>query len=223
MAKCYKILQKKLILIETKLMLTYNVLRQIMKNLIKSIILIAIFAFSFNSCFSVQTFDDKKKEIIALYNSNSLDEAYQMISAVPEDERDAELWFLLGNLTQDFNNDVNAAFFLQKATILDPKFDKAHYNLANIYLKEKKYNSAINEYKLAIKYKKDFPYYYYNLGCAYLGQKDYKSARAEFQKAIKLKSDDASFYYNLAFSENKLNKKIEAQKSLDMYNKLKDK
>ena len=106
-----------------------------MKNLIKSIILIAIFAFSFNSCFSVQTFDDKKKEIIALYNSNSLDEAYQMISAVPEDERDAELWFLLGNLTQDFNNDVNAAFFLQKAAILDPKFDKAHYNLANIYLK----------------------------------------------------------------------------------------
>lgn len=194
-----------------------------MKKIIKSIILTVVFALTFNSCFSAQSFEDKKKEIIALYNSNSLDEAYQMISAVPEDERDAELWFLLGNLTQDFNNDVNAAFFLQKATILDPKFDKAHYNLANIYLKEKKYNSAINEYKLAIKYKKDFPYYHYNLGCAYLGQKDYKSARTEFHKAIKLKGDDASFYYNLAYSENKLNKKIEAQKSLDMYNKLKDK
>ena len=54
-------------------------------------------------------------------------------------------------------------------------------------------------------------------------KREAKGKRAEFQKAIKLKSDDASFYYNLAFSENKLNKKIEAQKSLDMYNKLKDK
>lgn len=208
---------------ETNLKLTYNVYGQDMKNLLKITLLITITAFSFNVCFSATDFATKKKEIITLYNSNNLEETYKMISSVPEDERDAELWFLLGNLTQDFNNDVNAAFFLQKATVLDPKFDKAHYNLANIYLKEKKYNGAINEYKLAIKYKNDFPYYYYNLGCAYLGQKNYKDARTAFKKAIKLKSDDASFYYNLSFAENKLNKKADAQKSLDIYNKLKEK
>ncbi len=168
-----------------------------------------------------QTFADKKKEIIALYNSNNLEEAYKQISTITEDERDYEIWYLLGNLAQDFNNDTNAAFFLQKSILLNPEFDKAHYNLGNIYLKEKKYNSAINEYKTAIKYKKDFAYYYYNLGCAYLGQKEYKLAKNNFKKAIKLKSDNPDFYYNLAFAYNKLNKEKESKEALDTYNKLK--
>lgn len=168
-----------------------------------------------------QSFEEQKKEIIALYNSNNLDEAYKRISAITEDERDYEIWFILGNLTQDFNNDVNAIFFLQKSIILNPKFDKAHYNLGNIYLKDKKYNSAINSYKEAIKYNKTFPYSYYNMGCAYLGQKQYKDAKKAFGKAIKLKSE-VNFYYNLALAEKNLGNMKKAQEALDIYNKLKE-
>ncbi len=185
------------------------------------IVLFLIVSFCSLQSFAIQSFEDKKKEIIALYNSNNLEEAYKQISTITEDERDYEIWYLLGNLAQDFNNDTNAAFFLQKSIILNPEFDKAHYNLGNIYLKEKKYNSAINEYKTAIKYKKDFAFYYYNLGCAYLGQKEYKLARNNFKKAIKLKGDNADFYYNLAFVYNKLNKEKECKEALDTYNKLK--
>lgn len=189
------------------------------KNLICIYIIISII-FIQNFCFAQST-EEKKKNIIAVYNSNNLEEAYNMISAITEDERDYELWYLLGNLSQDFHNEANAVFFLQKSIALNPEFDKAHYNLANIYLKENKYNKAISEYKLAIKYKKDFPYYYYNLGCAYIGIKDYKEAKNNFQKAIKLNNKEADFYYNLAFAEKNLNHEKEAKTALEMYNKLK--
>ncbi|MCD7879264.1 MAG: tetratricopeptide repeat protein, partial [Candidatus Gastranaerophilales bacterium] len=152
-----------------------------------------------------------------------LEEAYNMISKITEDERDYELWFLLGNISQDLNNDTNASFFLQKSILLNPEFDKAHYNLGNIYLKEKRYNSAVNEYKLAVKYKKDFPYYYYNLGCAYLGLKDYKNAKNSFNKAIKLNGGEADFYYNLAYAYKYLNDNEQAQKAYSIYKELKNK
>lgn len=193
-----------------------------MKKIINLFILFLTLAFSVNCSFSAQSFDETKKQIIALYNSNQLEEAYSMISKLTESERDYEIWYLLGNLSQDFNNDTNASFFLQKSIILNPEFDKARYNLANIYLKEKKYNSAIKEYKAAIKIKKDFPYYYYNLGCAYLGQKEYKEATSAFKKAIKLKADVADFHYNLAYAYKNLNNEKEYQKAIDTYNKLKE-
>lgn len=193
-----------------------------MKKILNLFILILVLVFSVNSSFSAQSFEETKKQIIALYNSNQLEEAYNMISKLTESERDYEIWYLLGNISQDFDNNTNASFFLQKAIILNPEFDKAHYNLANIYLKEKRYNSAIKEYKAAIKIKKDFPYYYYNLGCAYLGQKEYKEAASSFKKAIKLKADVADFHYNLAYAYKKLNKEKEYQKVIDTYNKLKE-
>ena len=58
---------------------------------------------------------DKKKEIIALYNSNNLDEAYFEISKITESDRDYELWYLLANISQDRGNNTNAVFFLQKS------------------------------------------------------------------------------------------------------------
>lgn len=165
------------------------------------------------------SFFEKKKQIIALYNSNHLEEAYKEISKITEEERDFELWYLLGNLSQDFNNDATASFYFQKSIMLRPYFDKAHYNLGNIYFKEKKYVSAINEYKAAIKTKKDFPYYYYNLGCAHLELSEYKEAKAAFEKAIKLKAEP-EFYYNLAYACDKLDKPEEKQTALDKYKAL---
>lgn len=193
-----------------------------MKKVFNLFIAVLVVAFSANAGLCVSNTDEIKNEIIALYNSNHLEEAYNMISKMTESERDYEIWFLLGNLAQDFNNDTNASFFLQKSIIMKPEFDKAHYNLANIYLKEKKYNSAIKEYKEAIKYKKDFAYYYYNLGCAYLGLKNYKEAKNAFKKAISLKNDVPDFYYNLAYSYKNLGNDKEYKKTLDIYNKLKE-
>ena len=174
-----------------------------------------------NNCYAKeQSIEEQKKEIIAVYNSNNLEEAYNMISKIMEEDRDYELWYLLANLSQDFNNEDNAVFFLEKSILLNPEFDKAHYNLGNIYLKRKQYNSAIREYKLAIKYKKDYAFYYYNLGCAYYAQGNYRYARSAFKKAANLKKDEPSFYYNLALVNKMLDKIKDSQKALDTYNLL---
>lgn len=192
-----------------------------MKKLLLSIFILLL---SFEAVYATPakediSFFDKKQRIIALYNSNNLEDAYQEISKIPEDGRDYELWYLLGNLAQDFNNDTTATFYFQKSLMLRPYFDKAHYNLGNIYYKEHKYVSAINEYKAAIKTKKDFPYYYYNMGCAYLELKEYKDAKSAFEKAIKLK-EAPEFYYNLALALNKLNKEEEKKAALEKYKQL---
>ena len=194
-----------------------------MKKTVKILSFIIVFAIFANMSFAEKSFDEKKKEIIGVYNSNNTEEAYKMISKMPEDERDYEIWYILGNLSQDLNNDTNAVFFWQKAITMKPEYDKAHYNLANVYLKEKRYNMAIKEYKLAIKYKKDFPYYYYNLGCAYLAQKEYKGAKVAFEKAIKLKPDEANFYYNLAIVCKNLNDNKGLKSALANYDKYKEK
>ena len=90
-----------------------------------------------NFTMAAQTFENKTKDIFAVYNSNNLKEAYNMISAITEEERDYELWYILANISQDLNNETNAVFFLQKSISLNSEFDKSHYNLANLYLKEK--------------------------------------------------------------------------------------
>lgn len=190
-----------------------------MKKFLNLFLIILVLLFGTNFVMA-KNLEETKQEIIALYSANHLKEAYEMISALTEEERDYELWYILGNISQDFNNNTNAIFFLQKSTILNPEFDKAHYNLANIYLIEKRYNSAIEEYKVATKIKKDFPYYWYNLGCAYLGIKEYSQAKSAFNKAIKLKSDEPDFYYNLALTYKNLKNDKKAQENLDIYNKM---
>lgn len=191
----------------------------------KKIILSIFLFFSFlcaNVVFAQTDISETKKEIILLYNSNNLEAAYNLISKITEENRDYEIWYLLGNISQDLDNDENAIFFLQKSVILNPKFDKAHYNLGNIYLKQEKYNIAISEYKTAIKYNKEIAYYYYNLGYVYLCQKDYKNAEKVLKKAIKIKPEQADFYYNLAVAYKNLNKIEEAQNAVEIYNKLQE-
>ena len=190
-----------------------------MKRFLNSFLIILFLLFGTNIAIAKNT-EETKQEILALYSANHLQEAYEMISALTEEERDYELWYILGNISQDFNNYTNAIFFLQKATILKPEFDKAHYNLGNIYLKEKRYNSAIEEYKVATKIKKDYPYYWYNMGCAYLGLKEYSKAKSAFNKAIKLNASEPDFYYNLAYTYKNLDNEKKAQENLDIYNKL---
>lgn len=190
----------------------------------KKVFVSAIFILSFFTAgfsFAEESLlEQQKKEIIAVYNSNNIEEAYKMISKITEKDRDFELWYLMANIAQDMNKEENAILFLEKAISLNPEFDKAHYNLGNIYFSKNRYNKAINEYKQAIKYKKDFPYYYYNLGCTYYIQKNYNDAKNAFKKAIALKSNEPSFYYNLALTNKALNKIKDAEKALEMYNKL---
>lgn len=171
-------------------------------------------------CIAAENQQPDKQSIIALYNSNKLQEAYQLIASVPEEKRDAEMWLILANITQDYDKTIDSVFLLQKALEVDPQYYKAYYNLGLLYLNDNKLTKAIENFENALKYNKEFPYAYYNLGCCYLKDAEFRKAKNYFLKAIKIKSDEPSFYYNLALAYKKMNNEKMAQKALDAYNSL---
>ncbi len=161
-----------------------------------------------------------KQEIIILYNTNKIKEAYRLISTIPESQRDSELWLLAANITEDYGRDLDAETLLEKAISVDCNNYKAYYNLGNIQFKGNKYYSAINSYKKCLKIKKDFSFAWYNLGNVYLAINDYTRAKSAFMRAISFDTVNPDFYYNLAYTYKKLNKTKQAEKMLNIYNTL---
>ena len=188
---------------------------------IKLIIFIIFLLFS-QTCYATDNFTETKKNIKILYNTNKLKEAYQLISQMDEVMRDAEIWLIAANITQDYGRDLDSVYLLQRAISTDPKYYKAYYNLGNIYLKDNKYNSAIYNYQKCIKCNKNFAYSYYNMGNAYFKLEEYKKAKKAYTKAIEIRNNDPDFYYNLALTYKKLNKNKQAAKILEVYDKLKN-
>ena len=157
----------------------------------------------------------------AFYSDNNFNKTMEMLLQIDEKERSAQDWLLLGNLMDEKEQKDDAIFMYQKAINTDPKYYKAYYNLANIYLSENRYNMAVNNYNAALKYNKTNPYIFYNLGCAYLKLGKVRNAKNAFIKAVTLKNDIPEVHYNLAYVYKSLKKPKLAQIYLDNYNKLK--
>ena len=75
-----------------------------------------------------------------------------------------------------------------------------HFDLGFEYGDSQKWDEAIEEYKLAIKYKPDFVVAHYNLGNAYGIKGLIDKAIEEYKLAIKYKPDDAEAHYLLGFT-----------------------
>ena len=173
--------------------------------------------------FGLQAFAEKmdiSEQIVAFYNDNNIQEAMRLIQLIPESDRTATDWLLLGNILQDNSKDSEAVFMYKRAILTDPNFYKPYYNLANIQLNEGRLNLALENYKKAVKLNSEFAYGYYNMGCTYLKLKEFKKAKNCFQKAVSLKNTVPEFHYNLAYCYRILQNNKQAQNSLDIYNKL---
>lgn len=191
-----------------------------MKMILRIFLIFLLFFGVINVTFAQDDSVELKNNAVALYNANKLQDAYQLISQIPEEKRDAELWLMLANITQDYNNEIDSVFLLQRALSIDPTYYKAYYNLGNLYFQDDKPIKAIENYELTIKYNKKFAYAYYNLGCCYLKDGKYSKAKSYFLKAIKLKSTEPNFYYNLALTCKKMNDNKQAQIYLSSYDNL---
>lgn len=199
-----------------------------MKNLLT--ILLGIFLLFTGVVFAAENnvsaedeFDTTSQEARALYAQNEIDGALKLLTTKGEANRSAEDWLLIGNILQDKDKFDEAIYMYNKALEKDPKFYKAHYNLGYIYLAQDKPNMALSEFKKSVKYKDGFSYGYYNMGCAYLKLKQYRNARFNFFRAMDLKADEPMVYYNLAYTFKKMNNEKQAQKYLDLYNKMMEK
>lgn len=191
-------------------MLQYNI---IMKRFLLSLCLLILLSPVFAS-------EELSKQATAFYSDNNFQKTMEMLLQIPEKDRNAQDWLLLGNLYDEKGEKDNAIFMYQKALFADKKYYKAYYNLGNIYLADERYSIAIENYLSALKYNKDNPYLHYNLACAYIKIADLKKAKSELIKAVTLNNNIAEVHYNLAYVYNKLNKPKLAQTYIDNYNKL---
>ncbi len=164
--------------------------------------------------------NDLSKMATAFYSDNNFQQTLDLLLQINENKRSAQDWLLLGNLLDEKGEKENAIFMYQKAIFADEKYYKAYYNLANLYLADDKYNMAVENYKKALKFKKDSPYLHYNLACAYIKLADIKKAKNELIKAVTLNKNIPEIHYNLAYVYKCLNKPKIAQDYLNNYNKL---
>lgn len=162
----------------------------------------------------------KSQEARVLYAQNDIDNALNTLEQIPEGERSAQDWLLIGNILQDKGNIEQAIYMFNKSVQKDPKFYKAHYNLGYIYLSKNQPNMALEEFKKAVKYKSDFSYGYYNIGCAYLKLKKYSTARYNFFKSINLRANEPDVYYNIAYTYKMQGNEKQAKVYLDLYNQM---
>ena len=184
----------------------------------KKLLITILFLMFASPCFAEEM--SKSQQAVAFYNDNNIEEAIKILQSIPEADKSASDWLLMGNLLQDKNMNAEAVFMFKRSILTDKNFYKAHYNLGNMYLAEERPLMAIDSFKNAIKIKPDFAYGYYNIGCAYFRLGDYKKAKRYFEKAITLKNTEPDFQYNLALCYKNLNKPKLAQRHLDFYNQL---
>jgi len=202
-----------------------------MKNLLIILVLIFLsvnssFAFNLNLKKEDNSFVQKEEyrvlsdEANIYYAQNNIKEAKNVLVSIPENERSAQNWLLIGNILQDEGKLADAEFMYKKAIEVDDKYYKAYYNLGNIYLMQDKPNMAVEEYTKVTKLKPDYPYGYYNLGCAYIKLEKYSKARFALLDAIDLKNTVPDFHYNLAYVYKMMNKKKSSEIYLQYYNRL---
>lgn len=185
-----------------------------MKIKVFGIILILLF------CIKCYATEDISQLATAFYSDNNSEKSMEYIHKIPELERSAQNWLILGNIYEEKNDNEKACLMYQKAINKQSDYYKAYYNLANVKYKQKKYYEAINNYKKAIKYNKKNAYIYYNYGCACLKLKKMSQAKSMFEEAILLDNKVPDFHYNMAYVCKQMNKTQLAQNYLDNYNKL---
>ncbi|MCK9522587.1 MAG: tetratricopeptide repeat protein [Proteobacteria bacterium] len=101
-----------------------------------------------------------------------------------------------------------------KAVSLDPENEKAHHNLAMVYIETKEYDNAASHLQKAIALKDGEAIYHYQLGEVYNQLDNADQAVQQFQKALDL--DDSLFkaHYRMGLAYEKLD---EPQKAMQKY------
>ncbi len=191
-----------------------------MKKLTKYILATFIILFlNLNAIAQGQNFsnDEIREQSKILYMGNKSEEAQKHILTIPEEDRTAFDYYLIG-LTSTTSQDAIKAY--DKSIQIDNKFHQSYFNIANEYFNLKDFDRAIYFYKQATKYNKDLDYGYYNLGCAYLNIDEYNNARKSFESAIKINPEEPDYYFNLGYTYKRLNHPKRADKAIMLYNEL---
>jgi len=108
-----------------------------------------------------------------LLQTHEYAQAYRdLTKALTLDERDPEIWFTRGLVSERMNNFQAAFSDYTKAIDLKEDHFKSWINRANVLLKLKRYQDAVDDYSVALVYRADFAAALYNRAIAlqYLGR-----------------------------------------------------
>lgn len=95
------------------------------------------------------------EETLQLINDGKNDEAIALIKLNLIDNKSADNYVLMGIAYLEKNDSVNAEENFKKALELDRKTVSAHYMLAMLYEKEKRYEQSIEKWNKICKYTKN--------------------------------------------------------------------
>ncbi|GAB1401610.1 hypothetical protein MASR1M68_05210 [Elusimicrobiota bacterium] len=95
------------------------------------------------------------EETLQLINDGKNDEAIEIIKLNLIENKSADNYVLMGIAYLEKNDSVNAEENFKKALELDRKTVSAHYMLAMLYEKEKRYEQSIEKWNKICKYTKN--------------------------------------------------------------------
>ncbi len=143
---------------------------------------------------------------ISYLNENNIQPAFtELHKALKLNPRDKEIHHALGviYLTKLENNDKAIEHFRQ-ALAIDRNYSEAATNLGNTYATMKRYEEAIESYRMALanpQYK-NAAVAWSNLGMVYYRMSKLDEALSSFREALKRHSEFSAPYYGLALSFN---------------------
>lgn len=114
------------------------------------------------------------------------------------------------------NSPSQAESLLLKAIKSDPKSVQAHFQLGQLYVKQKEFTKAIGVYQSVAKLDPQFPETYFNLAYIYAVKEEYAKAEEMYGRVVQLAPpymDEA--LYNLALVQEKQGKRAESMKNLE--------
>jgi tetratricopeptide (TPR) repeat protein len=82
--------------------------------------------------------------------------------------------------------------YFSRILSIEPKNYKAYYNLGIAYFNLKKFDTALDNYKIALSINPNYKYCYYNIGLIYEATKNFREAAEAYEKALEI---DPGFIY----------------------------
>jgi tetratricopeptide (TPR) repeat protein len=118
--------------------------------------------------------------------------------AVSSKEAEADEWLNKGNVAYQAKNYDEAIACYKKATVLDPAFASAFYNLGIIYDAKGMTDEAISSYKQVLTIKPDYYAAQNNLGTIYKKKGMIDDAMSEFKQILSKNINFPYAHFNLA-------------------------
>ncbi|KHN73316.1 Transmembrane and TPR repeat-containing protein F38B6.6, partial [Toxocara canis] len=121
--------------------------------------------------------------------------------------KNAKIHYNLGKVLADSGDSLTAEISYKSAIRLNPSYDHAMNNLANIYLLHRRYREAEELLTKCVQIRPDFAAAWMNLGLAMLGQRKFKESEESFRTSLTIRPNYPDCIYNMGNLYLQQNKK----------------